>query len=175
MNYKDLQNISNLSQQILSESAKEDHSFMDRWPYTSPYLQEARDGYGDDSKFNKPDDKIKRPGTDVPAPKKGGYGRISRAIPYGIGAHANRTASRVTTIVGEDPGAPRSEKMRKKEKEESGKKLVKKGGKWVKEAYDIVLEHLLEYGYANSVESAQAIMVSMSEEWRDVILESYEG
>lgn len=40
MNYKDLQNISNLSQQILSESNSPNDNFMNRWPYTSPYLQE---------------------------------------------------------------------------------------------------------------------------------------
>ena len=40
MNYRDLQNISNLSQQILVEGAKEEHNVLNRWPYTSPYLQE---------------------------------------------------------------------------------------------------------------------------------------
>jgi hypothetical protein len=42
MNYKDLQNISELSQQILTEAASEEHNVMNRWPYTSPYLQEER-------------------------------------------------------------------------------------------------------------------------------------
>ena len=106
------------------------------------YVTEARDGYGDDSKFNKPDDKIKRPGTDVPAPKKGGYGRISRSTPYGIGAHANRTASRVTTITGGDPGAPRAEKI------PTTKKMVKKDGKWVKSEEVIAwVEDLIAEGY----------------------------
>ena len=41
MNYRDLQNISNLSQQILVEGAKEEHNVLNRWPYTSPYLQES--------------------------------------------------------------------------------------------------------------------------------------
>lgn len=42
MNYKDLQNISQLSRQILTESASEEHDALNRWPYTSPYLQEER-------------------------------------------------------------------------------------------------------------------------------------
>lgn len=42
MNYKDLQYISQISQQILTESATEEHDAMNRWPYTSPYLQEER-------------------------------------------------------------------------------------------------------------------------------------
>jgi hypothetical protein len=41
MNYKDLQNIAYLSEGILTESANENHDPMNRWPYTSPYLQES--------------------------------------------------------------------------------------------------------------------------------------
>lgn len=175
MNYKDLQNISSISHQILSEAANEVHDPMNRWPYTSPYLQEAKDGWGDDSKFNRPDDMIKKPGTEVPPPKPGGYGRISRSIPYGIGAHANRTASRVTTIIGNDPGAPRSEKMAKDEKPKT-RKLTKKGGKWTVgedfDLYDLVMFHLLDEGYASTEEAATAIMSNMSEEWVDDIIES---
>ena len=36
--------------------------------------------------------------------------------------------------------------------------------------YDLVLNHLLDEGYAETVESAEAIMVNMSEEWRNSIL-----
>ena len=39
------------------------------------------------------------------------------------------------------------------------------------DVYDVVLEHLLEEGYADTVESAEGIMVNMSEEWIDVIVE----
>jgi hypothetical protein len=42
MNYKDLQNISSISTQILTEAAGEVHDSLNRWPYTSPYLQEER-------------------------------------------------------------------------------------------------------------------------------------
>ena len=37
--------------------------------------------------------------------------------------------------------------------------------------YDIVLSHLLDEGYADTVESAEGIMTNMSEEWRDSIVE----
>jgi len=40
------------------------------------------------------------------------------------------------------------------------------------DVYDIVLEHLIENGYAESYEAAEKIMVNMSEEWRDEILSS---
>lgn len=38
--------------------------------------------------------------------------------------------------------------------------------------YDIILSHLLDEEYAETVESAQAIMVNMSEEWREEIIEA---
>jgi hypothetical protein len=106
------------------------------------YVTEARDGYGDDSKFNKPDDRIKRPGTDVPAPKKGGYGRITSVMPKQISGHATRTISANTRVRGEDPGAPKSQKIAKTTK------LVKKDGKWVKNEEVVAwVEGLLEEGY----------------------------
>jgi len=37
--------------------------------------------------------------------------------------------------------------------------------------YDIILSHLLDEGYAETQEAAEAIMVNMSEEWRESICE----
>jgi len=37
--------------------------------------------------------------------------------------------------------------------------------------YDIVLSHLLDEGYADTVESAEGIMLNMSEEWRESIVD----
>ena len=37
--------------------------------------------------------------------------------------------------------------------------------------YDIILLHLLDEGYAETPEAAEAIMVNMSEEWREEIIE----
>ena len=36
--------------------------------------------------------------------------------------------------------------------------------------YDIILSHLLDEGYAETLDAAEAIMVNMSEEWRNSIL-----
>jgi len=36
--------------------------------------------------------------------------------------------------------------------------------------YDFILSHLLDEGYADTQEAAEAIMVNMSEEWRDSII-----
>ena len=229
MNYKDLQNISNLSQEILIESANDGHSHMNRWPYTSPYLQEERaegvkeyqprkrnplpaakplsgksgdrSGYGADEKFNKPDDKIAKPGTTVPAPKKGGYGRIMSNIPYGIGDHRDKTQSNVSRIRGRDTGAPRSQKLPPQEKKKNLEIVRKTKNEefqnWVNNLldegydlsgytweglyeeyiqteaynlYDVILSHLLDEGYAETVEAAESIMVNMSADWRNSII-----
>jgi hypothetical protein len=37
--------------------------------------------------------------------------------------------------------------------------------------YDIILSHLLDEGYAETPEAAEAIMVNMSEDWREDIME----
>jgi hypothetical protein len=36
--------------------------------------------------------------------------------------------------------------------------------------YDVILSHLLDEGYADTQEAAEAIMVNMSEDWRDSII-----
>lgn len=38
--------------------------------------------------------------------------------------------------------------------------------------YDIILSHLIDEGYADTYESAERIIVNMSEEWRDSIIET---
>jgi hypothetical protein len=130
-------------------------------------------GYGADKKFTQDTDaKSFRPGVDVPKVKK--FGRISRAIPHGIGDHANRTQSRVSTIVGKDPGAPKSEKMPPQEKKKLSREIVRKPKNEEYDLYDIILSHLLDEGYAETQEAAEAIMVNMSEDWLGSIVESYE-
>jgi hypothetical protein len=41
--------------------------------------------------------------------------------------------------------------------------------------YDVVLDHLLDEGYCDDVESAEIIMANMSEEWVDEIVEANRG
>jgi len=180
MNSKDIQNLQEAYSQVYEETEVSE----ERAPGVKPYEPRKRrpldpekalsgekgdgSGYGADEKFKKPDDKIKKPGTEVPAPKKGGYGRIFSNIPYGIGAHANRNRSRNSTVRGLDPGAPRAEKLAPKEKTKSSKEIVRKEEI---DLYDVILSHLLDEGYADTQEAAEAIMVNMSEDWREEIVE----
>jgi hypothetical protein len=62
--------------------------------------------------------------------------------------------------------------------DDAAKKYNKRHGTNVKtplgeqyDLYDIVMDYLLDEGYAETPEAAEAIMVNMSEEWRDGILQ----
>jgi len=39
--------------------------------------------------------------------------------------------------------------------------------------YDIILEHLVQEGYANNLESAEVILENMSEDWMESIIEGF--
>jgi len=41
--------------------------------------------------------------------------------------------------------------------------------------YDIILSHLIDEGYADTEQAAEAIMVNMSEDWRESIVEGIAG
>ena len=140
-------------------------------PAAKPLSGEKGDGsgYGADKKFTQDTDaKSFKPGVTVPKVKQ--FGRISRIIPHGIGDHANKTQSRVSTITRKDPGAPTSQKLPPQEKKKPSTEIVRKNLNNSYDLYDIILSHLINEGYAETIESAEAIMVNMSEEWRDSII-----
>jgi hypothetical protein len=58
---------------------------------------------------------------------------------------------------------------------ESDKKIKKKTQREQVDLYDIILSHLLDEGYADTQQAAEAIMVNMSEEWRESICEELTG
>ena len=133
--------------------------------------ESEKGGYGGDEKFTKPDDKIEKPGTTVPPFKKGGYGRIMSNIPHGIGDHRDKIQSRISTITGKDPGAPTSQKMRAPDKKRLSREIIRKTKNEEYDLYDTILSHLMNEGYADTIESAEGIMVNMSEDWRESIME----
>jgi hypothetical protein len=65
----------------------------------------------------------------------------------------------------EQKEAERQERMRKA-------RAVLNPQKEQVDIYDIILSHLLDEGYADDLESAENIMVSMSEEWGESIVEA---
>ena len=84
------------------------------------------------------------------------------------------------------PGEPAGQQTSNRRAERSSTRGVKKkkgaksafgtmrhvGGPYTEEVdlYDIILSHLLDEGYAETPEAAEAIMVNMSEDWRDSII-----
>jgi hypothetical protein len=73
--------------------------------------------------------------------------------------------------------------VKKQNYDGSGNRAARRAGKEVKDPpegirdsyeydlYDIILSHLLDEGYAETPEAAEKIMVNMSEEWREDIME----
>jgi len=77
---------------------------------------------------------------------------------------ANKDISQLKTI-----------NKRKRGAELGKRKAEKKAAEEMKEQtdiYDIILSHLLDEGYAETPEAAEAIMVNMSEDWRESICEA---
>ena len=62
---------------------------------------------------------------------------------------------------------PVSKRREQKNKLKDLKELVKEDF----DLYDIILSHLLDEGYADTEQAAEAIMVNMSEDWRESIVE----
>jgi len=56
---------------------------------------------------------------------------------------------------------------------EKGKAKAAELNKEQVDIYDIILSHLLDEGYAETPEAAEAIMVSMSEDWRESIVDEF--
>jgi hypothetical protein len=223
MNYRDLQNISNLSQQILVEGAKEEHNALNRWPYTSPYLQEDynQEDYKPWDFGPKQNAQAKHaelaqrkaaggsaPGTATRANRIASVGREMRTTldrdsantgtnPAKQGLQPSTQRHTAAALRGAGGGTTARTKFDVKPLKpaskgggssaqglgsSSGTRGYQVGGgqgygiSGIKLAdsydlYDIILSHLLDEGYAETQEQAEVIMVNMSEEWRESIME----
>jgi hypothetical protein len=136
-------------------------------------------GYGPEDKF-KSDWKLRATPSSTSKRKDGTIETVSQRMdrekPYAtrpfsplFTKQGSRTASAVTRTI-EGPGEPQAVTMPRKgrgEKPKLSREIIRKEHV---DVYDVVLSHLLGEGYANSVESAEAIMVNMSEQWIESIL-----
>jgi len=104
--------------------------------------------------------KAKEPGQQFASPRRSGPG--GGRIPPRMAPSRDAAAVADITSRGSERNIPTSRRF---PTEPKTTKMVKKDGKWVKEAFDIVLAHLVNEGYANDFDSARKIMVNMSEEW----------
>lgn len=225
MDYKDLQNLSHLTRQVMSESTQPQESYLDKWPYTTPYLTEevideeraegvkaynpmptqaevradarkAREkhvekakgqaGYGPEEKFKDwkdratPGSKLKRKGGEEETVSQ----RMNREKPYAkrmtgqmAREYGSRHAAEVTRVV-KGAGEPQAVTYPRKGREEEGaKKKTKLSREIIRkedfDLYDLILAHLMTEGFAETPESAIAIMSNMSEAWVDSIVDHY--
>ena len=138
------------------------------------------EGYGPEDKF-KSDWKLRAVPSSTSKRKDGTEEtvsqRMNREAPYKtrpfsplFTKQGSRTASAVTRAT-EGPGEPQSVTMPRK-KSKPSKEIVRRGNQnEAYDLYDVILSHLIDEGYADTYESAEAIMVNMSEEWRESIVE----
>jgi hypothetical protein len=134
-------------------------------------------GYGPEEKF-KSDWKLRATPSSVDRKGRTVSQRMDSEAPYKtrpIGPlftkQGNRIASAVTGVI-EGPGEPQAKTMPRK-KSKPSREIVRKGKTEESyDYYDIILSHLLDEGYANTVENAEAIMVNMSEVWVEGIIEN---
>ena len=136
-------------------------------------------GYGPEDKF-KSDWKLRAVPSSTSKRKDGETEtvsqRMNREAPYKtrpfsplFTKQGSRTASAVTRAT-EGPGEPQSVTMPRK-KSKPSKEIVRRGKQEEGyDIYDVILSHLIDEGYADTFEAAEAIMVNMSEEWRDSII-----
>ncbi len=137
-------------------------------------------GYGPEDKF-KSDWKLRATPSSTSKRRDGTIETVSQRMdreqPYKkrmTGELARKQGSRIASAVTrtiEGPGEPQAVTMPRKgrgEKPKLSREIIRKEHV---DVYDVVLSHLLGEGYANSVESAEAIMVNMSEQWIDNIVE----
>jgi hypothetical protein len=135
-------------------------------------------GYGPEDKF-KSDWKLRAVPSSTSKRKDGTEEtvsqRMNREAPYKtrpfsplFTKQGSRTASAVTRAT-EGPGEPQSVTMPRM-KSKASKEIVRKNLNNSYDLYDVILSYLLDEGYADTFESAEAIMVNMSEEWRDSII-----
>lgn len=116
-----------------------------------------------------------------PAKRRGLRSKVASDIKSRIGGKISRAVDRAKTagagVASAAMSAPSAAKSAVKSGVGKAARAVSRGARSVArklgeetDAYDIVLEHLIENGYAESYEAAEKIMVNMSEEWRNDIL-----
>ena len=134
----------------------------------------GQSGYGPDEKFkdwkdrSTPASTLKRKGGETETVSQ----RMNREKPYGkrmtgqmAREYGSRHAAEVTRVV-KGAGEPQAVTY-PRQKSKVSKEIIRKEQV---DVYDIILSHLLDEGYAETPEAAKAIMVNMSEEWRQSIL-----
>lgn len=101
---------------------------------------------------------------------KGFLGKVGRAAKAGYRAAKTEFSGQAAREAqGRSDLRSINRTLRRQARERRGKDTREFGEEY--DLYDMVLSHLLDEGYADTIEDAEVIMVNMSEEWVDVIVE----
>lgn len=92
---------------------------------------------------------------------------VAQAVRHGVEGNERGAARIAHTAEGHSEKKSREKEMKnwargRRKQEQQNEEL---------DLYDVVLDHLLDEGYCDDVESAEIIMANMSEEWLDGILD----
>lgn len=92
-----------------------------------------------------------------------------------VAGRAAQAAGKTAIKAAGAAGATAGEVVKAKRQGKTGAQIAGRAAgtfvrKMTKEEYDYILEHLLDEGYANSLENAEKIVANMSEEWRNSII-----
>ncbi len=85
---------------------------------------------------------------------------------------ANEVAGQLATLGGKPEDVVKKRKQAERLYKLQAKKRTTKVTLEDVDIYDIILSHLLDEGYVDTEKAAQVIMVNMSEEWRESIVEA---
>ena len=104
--------------------------------------------------------------------------RRNTTLPTGRGGRGRKGRGKTTNRPGGGGGYPLGGRVGQSDQGRGNRATRRSGGdvedtRYDEETdlYDIILSHLLDEGYAETPEAAEAIMVNMSEDWREDIVE----
>ena len=105
--------------------------------------------------------------------------RRNTTLPTGRGGRGRKGRGKTTNRPGGGGGYPLGGRVGQSDQGRGNRATRRSGGdvedtRYDEETdlYDIILSHLLDEGYAETPEAAEVIMVNMSEDWRESIVEA---
>jgi hypothetical protein len=92
---------------------------------------------------------------------------------------AMRASQKSDELQKSEPGSKRQKSQTRKSQQldrlfGSARRVGRVNASYEYDLYDVVLEHLLDEGFADTLEDAQVLMANMSEQWIDSIVEASE-
>jgi len=170
MNSQELRNLQEAYNQVYELDENRMASRMEKMPSAPAKVGKATHSIKDiaPSKAPSPKEKAK-------ARKALGLNEVSNAKVAAVGKARQKNVDKAFDKLDDSRGSSQN-LATAISKQQKNQRLSAKRDKRNEEVdlYDIILSHLLDEGYADTQEAATAIMVNMSEDWRESIMEEIE-